>query len=156
MTRPRPAPVVRATYLAPSPSSPAPPQIKKKKKKLIHLNKNKTHTSKIQLTWILFNKHKQRFFVLNWFYLKCYDHIIIKTNIFVILLKVGAGRVGAGRVGLIGAGRVNANTHYRPAPVIEAKVLPRSHPATSTGWVKFMRVGTGRCKIAIPIHYKEV
>ena len=40
----------------------------------------------------LFNKHKQRFFTLNWFFPKCYDHIIIRTNIFVILLKVGAGR----------------------------------------------------------------
>ena len=55
-----------------------------------------------------------------------------------------------------GAGRVNANTHYRPAPVIEAKVLLRSHPATSTGRVKSVQVETGRCKISIPIHYKEV
>ena len=34
-----------------------------------------------------------------------------KTNIFVILLKVGAGRASQG-----GSGRVGANTHYRPVP----------------------------------------
>ena len=73
---------------------------------------------------------------MNWFYLKCYDYIIIKTNIFVILLKVGAGWDRSGRV--------NANTHYRPAWMIEAKVLPRSHPATSTGWVKSVRGGAVR------------
>ena len=44
--------------------------------------------------------------------------------IFVILLKVGEGRGKARRVG--------ANTHYRLAPVIGAKVLPCPHLATST------------------------
>ena len=58
---------------------------------------NETQTSKIQLTWVLFNKHKQRFFALNWFYPKYYDYIIIRTNIFVILLKIGAGRANRGR-----------------------------------------------------------
>jgi hypothetical protein len=45
---------------------------------------------------VLFNKHKQKFFALNWFYPKYYDHIIIRTYIFVILLKVGAGQDGSG------------------------------------------------------------
>jgi hypothetical protein len=34
--------------------------------------------------------------------------------------------------------------------VIGVKVLPRSRPATSTGRVKSVRGGAGRCKIAIP------
>uniref|UniRef100_A0A2N9HAX6 Uncharacterized protein n=1 Tax=Fagus sylvatica TaxID=28930 RepID=A0A2N9HAX6_FAGSY len=54
------------------------------------------------------------------------------------------GRVGSGRANRGGSGRVNANTHYRPAPVIGAKVLPRSRPATSTGRVKSVRGGAVR------------
>jgi hypothetical protein len=52
-------------------------------------------------------------------------------------------RVGAGRANRGGAGQVNANTHYRPTPVIGAKVLPRSCPATSTGVGGKIRAGRG-------------
>ena len=48
-----------------------------------------------------------------------------------------------------GSGRVGANTHYHPALVIGAKILPCPCPATSMEWVKFVwgravQVGSGR------------
>jgi hypothetical protein len=60
-------------------------------------------------------------------YVREIESFILETlglikGIFVILLKVGAGRVGA-------------NTHYRLALVIGTKVLPHPRPATSTGRV---------------------
>ena len=67
-------------------------------------------------------------------YVREIESFILETlelikGIFVILLKVGVGRVGA-------------NTHYRLAPVIGTKVLPHPRPATSTGRVKSVRCKT--------------
>uniref|UniRef100_A0A2N9IHI1 Reverse transcriptase RNase H-like domain-containing protein n=1 Tax=Fagus sylvatica TaxID=28930 RepID=A0A2N9IHI1_FAGSY len=67
-----------------------------------------------------------------------------KVDLILNLPTPKTVRVGAGRANRGGAGRVNANTHYRPAPVIGAKVLPRSRPATSTGRVKSVRGGAVR------------
>ena len=60
------------------------------------------------------------------------ETLVLIKGIFVIFLKVGVGQDGTGRVG--------ANTRYHPAPMIGAKFLPHTRPATFKGRGGSMRV----------------